>query len=248
MKIRNVGIIILMTTFFIILGTNVYATTGTINEKTVKLRKEPDSKTVLDYLYKGDEVEILEEEKSWYKVKAKTELGKVTGYISKEEVDTLSEAEENVETEPVDEKIETPETNETISTDVTTNITTESTKVTTIEEDNEYTIKEVSVKILPLINSREIDKISGKIEVAEIINDWVKIENETKCGWVRKNILKESLIQVENVQQEQTIEQPEEKSEEQSQEKNEEKPEENPEEKTTEAKPEASKEPKRKQF
>lgn len=248
MKIKNLAKIVLMTTFFIILGTKVYATTGTINEKTVKLRKEPDSKTVLDYLYKGDEVEILEEEKSWYKVKAKTELGKVTGYISKEEVDTSSKIEENVQKEPVKEKVETPET-------ISTDLTTESPKVITIEEGNEYTINEVSVKILPLINSREIDKISGKIEVAEIINNWAKIENDTNCGWIRKNILKESLTQIENVQQEQPEEQPEEKPEEQLQEKPEEKPEEQlqeqpeekPEEKTqekpTETKPEESKKP-----
>ena len=36
MKIKNIAIIILMITFFIILGTKVYATTGTIKDKTVK--------------------------------------------------------------------------------------------------------------------------------------------------------------------------------------------------------------------
>ncbi len=35
MKIKNLVIIILMTTFFIILGTKVYATTGMINKETV---------------------------------------------------------------------------------------------------------------------------------------------------------------------------------------------------------------------
>ena len=60
MKIKNLAIIILMTTFFIIVGTKAYATTGIINEDTVKLRKQPDSKTVLDYVNEGDKVEILE--------------------------------------------------------------------------------------------------------------------------------------------------------------------------------------------
>ena len=96
MKIKNIAIIILMTTFFIILGTKAYATTGIITEGTVKLRKEPDSKTVLDYVYKDDEVEILEQENGWYKVKATTELGKVTGYIDEDEVkvekETISSA------------------------------------------------------------------------------------------------------------------------------------------------------------
>ena len=79
MKIKNLAKIVLMTTLLIILGTKVYATTGTINEKTVKVRKEPNSSTVLDYVYKDDEVEILELEEGWYKVKAQTSLGKVTG-------------------------------------------------------------------------------------------------------------------------------------------------------------------------
>ena len=45
-----------VSSFFIILGNKVYATTGIIKDKTVKLRKEPNSKTVLDYVYKDDEV------------------------------------------------------------------------------------------------------------------------------------------------------------------------------------------------
>ena len=39
MKIKKLAIIILMTTIFIILGTKVFAKTGEINSKDVKLRK-----------------------------------------------------------------------------------------------------------------------------------------------------------------------------------------------------------------
>ena len=213
MKIKNLAIIILMTTFLIILGTKVYATTGTINEETVKLRKEPDSKTVLDYLYKGDEVEILEEEEGWYKVKATTELGKVTGYISDEEVDTSGEVKENTQVEEqVDEITETPETNETISTDIIEEnpdiaISNE------IIENNQYTLEqEISVKAVPLINSREKAKISGNVTVIEIINDWARVENDVESGWIRKNILKNAVTVAETTlpEQEQPVEQPEE--------------------------------------
>ena len=94
MKTIKLAIIILMTTFFIIiLGTKVHATTGTINDDTVDLVKEPDSKVVLDYLYKDNEVEILEYEDGWYKVKAETSLGKVTGYVDESYIDTEQQKE-----------------------------------------------------------------------------------------------------------------------------------------------------------
>ena len=213
MKIKNLAIIILMTTLFIILGTKVYATTGTINEDTVKLRKEPDSKTVLDYVYKDDEVEILELEDGWYKVKATTELGKVTGYIREDEVNvgentTSSDTQEEQEPSNGEEESiqsEKSETEETISTDVST----ETNISTSIEEDKQYTLEqEVSIKRLPLINSTEKAKITGDIKVIEVINDWVRVENDTESGWIRKNLLKKSLTQTETPVQEQPEDQP----------------------------------------
>ena len=84
MKTKNIAIIILMTIFLIIFGIKVEAATGTVTEDAAKLKKAPDSKVVLDLLDKGLEVEILEEQQGWYKVKAKTSLGKVTGYVNNE--------------------------------------------------------------------------------------------------------------------------------------------------------------------
>ena len=202
MKIKNLAIIILMTTFFIILGTKVYAATGTINEENVKLRKEPDSKTVLDLVDKGDEVEILEQEEGWYKVKATTGLGKVTGYISEEEVDVeknASSSNTQEEQEPLEENSqpEITENEETISTEIITE-NPELPISNAIEENAKYTIEqEVSVNALPLINSKEKAKITGNITVIEIINDWVKIENDVEDGWIRKNILKNSVTAIE---------------------------------------------------
>lgn len=215
MKIKKLAIIILMTAIFIILGTKVFAKTGEINSKEVKLRKKPDtSSTILDIIYEGDEVEILEQEDGWYKVKAKTSLGKVTGYISEEVVDVKEEnspdntedakdVEENNNTEtPTDET----ETNETISTDVITETTPEVTISNNIEENNQYTLsQEVSIKALPLINSRERAKLTGNITVIEIINDWARIENDIESGWIRKNTLKDSITVTETTAQDQEI-------------------------------------------
>ena len=213
MKIKNLAIIILMTTFFIILGTKAYATTGIINEKTVKLRKQPDSKTVLDYVYKGDEVEILELENGWYKVKAKTELGKVTGYISAKEVD-VEDKNSNTPADKTEEKpqVETPnDMPEETPVDImqepeeTTPVVSPEIETEQVEENKQYTLeKEVSVKALPLINSREKAKISGNIRIIESINEWSRIESDIEIGWIRTNTLKKSLtkVQTPDVQQE----------------------------------------------
>jgi len=222
MKIKKLAIMVLMTTFFIILATKVYATNGTINAETVKLRKGPDSKTVLDLLDEGDEVEILEQEEGWYKVKAITELGKVTGYVSEEEVDVG-------ENKKTDKPVKNPEVAETTSPDV--NVPTPEPVISSnIEENNQYTLQqEISVKALPLINSIEKAKISGNVTIIEIINDWARVESETESGWVRKNTLKQSIAQIENTPQEPEeqpvenvpVETPNEESQEQENEKTE---------------------------
>lgn len=230
MKIKNLAIIILMTTFFIILGTKAYATTGIINEDTVKLRKQPDSKTVLDYVYEGDKVEILEEENGWYKVKATTELGKVTGYISEKEVnveDTNSNTTEEipVETTPVETPIETPvevPADTTEEPEESTPVVAPEIETEQVEEKNQYTlVQEVSVKTLPLINSREKAKISGNIKIIETINQWSRIESDVEIGWIRTSTLEKSLTKVdasgEQQEPEQQIEQqPEETIQEQT--------------------------------
>lgn len=232
MKIKNLAITILMITFLIILGTEVEAATGIINEESVKLRKQPDSKTVLDLLNEGDEVEILESEEGWYKVKATTELGKVTGYVSEEYIDTNENAnvEKPVEMTPTPtEVIQQPEeSTETVSTDVTEEIpeTTpeitqpEANTSTNIQENNSYTItQEIGIKALPLINSMEKSRVNGNITVIELINEWVRIENDADTGWVRKNTLKAVIsntqVQEETKTEEPPVQQPEEQPKEQ---------------------------------
>ena len=219
MKIKNLAIIILMTTLFIILGTKAYATTGTINEDTVKLRKQPDSKVVLDYIYEGDKVEILELEDGWYKVKATTELGKVTGYISEKEVDVEEETtnttdEMPIETPSVETPIETP-----VETPVeTTPVVTPGIETEGVEENKEYVLEqEVSVKALPLINSREKAKIGGTVKIIETINEWSRIESDIEVGWIRTKVLEKSLNKeqvseqpTQEIPAEQPVQQPEE--------------------------------------
>ena len=69
-----------------------------------------------------------------------------------------------------------------------------------IEKDKQYNLtKEVKVKTLPLIFAIEKETIpSGNIRVTDVLNDWCKIENEGKSGWIRINTIKTSVKQDNN--------------------------------------------------
>ena len=195
------------------IGTKAFATTGEINSKEANLRKQPNDKaSILDIVYKGDEVEILEQQEGWYKVKAKTSLGKVTGYINADLIDVQEAKEEPKEVED-NTNVEIPtETNQVTSPDVTVETVPETTPevntLNNIEEKNEYTLQqEITVKALPLINSIEKAKLTGNITVIEMINDWVRIESDVDSGWVRKNTLKNVLTVPKTTEQEQQPEQ-----------------------------------------
>ena len=206
MKIKKLAIIILTITLFIILGNKVEATTGKINSETVRIRKQPSTEsTIIDQLDKGDKVEILEQKNGWYKIKATTDIGTITGYIKEgliDAEDTNVEAPTEKEEPKVETTVEAPEATETVSPDV--NVETPDTNtINTVEENEQYVLQqEIVVKVLPLINSREKAELTGNIKVIEIINDWVKVESDTESGWIRKNTLKNSLIKAEDTAQE----------------------------------------------
>ena len=67
-----------------------------------------------------------------------------------------------------------------------------------IEKDKQYNLtKEVKVKTLPLIFAIEKETIpSGNIRVTDILNDWCKIENEGKSGWIRINTIKSNIEEI----------------------------------------------------
>ena len=213
MKIKNILIFLLMIMIIMtVLNIKVYATIGKINSDTVRLRKEPTTESdILEQLDLGDEVEILEEADGWYKVVyTNDENKKITGYISatlldidkkenetniNEEQENNNESTDNQNTDEVTNQQEQVE--EVPSTENTGN---------NIEENAEYAIsKEIKVKILPLMNSKEIGVITdGTVKVVEIINDWCRIENDSEIGWIRKNALRKATTINENASTETT--------------------------------------------
>lgn len=174
------------------------ANTGKVIVETAKLREQAniDSK-VLELASQGDEVEILNEEEQWYKVKYK----QVTGYIRKDliELENKEAANNTIKNETTEEKKEN--TTQNIVEDSTeSNTTTENNEVSNEKEEVEEIVKNqkykitenVKIKVIPLISSIELDEIKkdDEVEVVEILNDWVKVRiSNQKEGWIRKDKL-----------------------------------------------------------
>ena len=198
-RYKNLTIIVLMTMFLLILSGKAEATTGKINTETARLREEPNTtSTILEQLNENDEVEILEEEDNWYKVKANVNGQKITGYVSAKLVDAEKTTSTTVKDNTTDNK--TTET----TPEVTTNTEPEKEEPLTdidvsddIKKNKEYDLQqEAEVKILPIMSSNTKCKLSGKVKTVTILNDWCKIECDKSCGWIRTNVLKK-LVKME---------------------------------------------------
>ena len=168
-----------MITILMLLGTKAEATTGKINSETVRLRKEPNtSSTIVEQLDKDLEVEIIEEEDNWYKIKTKVNGESITGYVSKKLVDTNdnndAKTEENVTTSeeatkaPIETETKVDQTNpeialyKNVAEPTTTNVNT----TNDIQENEQYSLlQESEIKAIPLINSKARTKISGNVKV-----------------------------------------------------------------------------------
>lgn len=207
-RYKNLTIIVLMTMFLLILSGKAEATTGKINTETARLREEPNTtSTILEQLNENDEVEILEEEDNWYKVKANVNGQKITGYVSAKLVDAEKTTSTTVKDNTTDNK--TTET----TPEVTTNTEPEKEEPLTdidvsddIKKNKEYDLQqEAEVKILPIMSSNTKCKLSGKVKTVTILNDWCKIECDKSCGWIRTNVLKK-LVKMEEDATENTVE------------------------------------------
>ena len=219
MKIKlNIKSIILMTIIalasLLFINISFAANTGKVLVETAKLREQAntDSK-VLELASQGEEVEILNEEDQWYKVKYK----QITGYIRKDLIELNNK--EAASTNEQTKENETQNTTENTVENTTENVQTEENKIvedntigTNKTENEEEIVKnqkykiteDVKIKVIPLISSIELDNVKKdeEVEVVEILNDWVKIKTSNKQeGWIRKEKLttiKEEVANTEN--------------------------------------------------
>ena len=161
--IAAVGIISL---FFI--NMSLAANTAKINVETANLRETADENAkILEQFSKNDEVEILEKQEDWYKVKAKG----ITGYIRQ---DLIVENEE-----PAQSNNTVPST--------TNEKTDENQPIEETELGKQKVLEDTKLKIVPVINATDIIEVKKEqeVNVIETINGWACIEVETTKGWIR---------------------------------------------------------------
>ena len=202
-SILMLSAVVIISLFFI--NMSLAANTAKVNVETANLRETADeSGKILEQLSIGQEIEILEKQSDWYKVKAKG----ITGYVRADLVSV-----------PNEEKNST-QTNNVTDTQIATNNQNEENNLIDTQEKNiqigeKYKIvKDIKLKIVPVINATDIIEVKQdeEVTVTEIINDWICVETTTTKGWLRKENLKTE----ETKQEEQTVQAEEKTSEETS--------------------------------
>ena len=161
--VRTLMIIIFILLFALITKASA-ASTGTITEDTVNVRKETstDSK-IVTYVYKNDKVEVIEKNGEWYKIKYKDNEGYVfADYIDVEETDV-----NNVEDKSEGETV-------------------------TNTEVKLYISAGTKIKIIPNVISTNILTISKDSagEILEQLNGWSYVNVEGVSGWIRNDQIK----------------------------------------------------------
>ena len=154
--------------------------TGIVTEEA-KLRKTAsEDSIVLEIIPKKEEVEILEEQENWYKVK----YNKIKGYVLKEFIKVEETAETNTvqknENQVTDERKE---------------------EIKNLQKGEMAQVKnEAKVYIRPLINSLVITNIEKdkKVEIMSKVNNWAYINTENINGWVRIDKLSVENVNVDN--------------------------------------------------
>lgn len=145
----------------------------------------------MEQLDENTELEIVEEEGDWYKVKYESDEGTVTGYVSKEyvkaddgETETTTEPEETED--PVEQPEETTEEPEPEPVEEPVD-NTEVTESEHFEEGNEAKLsKDTNLRTVPSFSSRAITVIPNgtTVQVLDRLNNWVKVTDGTNTGWI----------------------------------------------------------------
>lgn len=195
MNIKSIMILTLIIFLASMLFINISfaANTGVITVETAKLREGPSTdSTVLELVSEGEKVEILEEADGWYKVK----YSDVTGYIRKDLMKRTENAVVEFANELENNTIQENQITE-IKEEVSVNNESNNETDKKLELGNNKTLREASIKMLPLINSMEVEQIKAEteVEVKELLNGWAKIKTSNeKEGWVRVETFNEPEI------------------------------------------------------
>lgn len=173
---------------------------GKVNVETANIRETADENAkILEQLSQGDNVEILEKQGNWYKIKSKG----ITGYLREDLIEVKNE-EKTVETSAT---VET-EKQESTDNDKENNVQETTTEETSSEEKTKKVSEDTKLKIVPAINATDILEVKKdeEVTITEILGDWVCIQTSTTKGWIRADKLKS--VKEEKQEETKTEEQP----------------------------------------
>lgn len=208
---KNIKSILIMSVLGIIslffINMSLAANTAKISVETANLREEANANSkILELLSQNDEVEILEKDGDWYKVKAKG----ITGYLRYDLVKVNDDQVQNQTSSAVieNQNIENKDNTESENTEKeqiveTTNNLTEKEENQEIKLGKQKIAEDTKLKIVPAINATDIIEVKKdeEVEVTEIINGWVCVETQVTKGWIRQEkIRKEEQIEQNNEQ------------------------------------------------
>ncbi len=209
-KVRNILIfVVILIATVLFINKSFAVNSAKVNVETANLRETADSNSkILELLSLNDEVQILDKQDAWYKVKAKG----ITGYLRED----LVKVDKEQETTTASSQPETNYIEENATTIDNTNTTSERTetsdnegaeKITSAQQKNNIKKKvkeDTRLKIVPVINATDIIEVKKDEEVTttETINGWVCIETKTTKGWIREEKLKNIDEKQEDAKQE----------------------------------------------
>lgn len=157
---------------------------GKVNVETANIRETADENAkILEQLSQGDNIEILEKQGNWYKIKSKG----ITGYLREDLIEVKNE-EKTVETSAT---VET-EKQESTDNDKENNVQETTTEETSSEEKTKKVSEDTKLKIVPAINATDILEVKKdeEVTITESLGDWVCIQTSTTKGWIRADKLK----------------------------------------------------------
>lgn len=167
----------------IVFTTKVQAATGKVTTETLNLRsKASTDSSVVKLLNMDDELEIISEEGNWYKVK----VGENEGYVSKDYVKADKTSAGTITTTTTDNS----GSNTTGESTESTNTNAKPTTSNTVTPNSTLKLeKDITIKILPLINANNLGtaKAGDEVTVITTANNWIFIETSEIAGWIVKD-------------------------------------------------------------
>ena len=166
------------------LNMSMAANTAKVAVESANIRENMTTdSSILVKVAQNEELEVLETLEDWCKVQYKD----VTGYIKK---DLITINQENEASEEEQNVTETQEETSQPAEDETAQTTEET------ELGKYYLLENIEIKLIPLINAKELVNIEGgqEVNVTKIMNGWAHIEVQSDKtpaeGWVRLDKLK----------------------------------------------------------